>query len=357
MRNKKITIKEVAAEAGVSIATVSRVLNGEASVALDLRDRVEKAIRFLNYIPNVNARNIRSKDLGLIGVIVPDVGDNFFSNILEGIIEGAEKLGKGVLTFSCHGKIGREWKCLEQAAQAGVSALIYCPQGEVEAKDLYQLFPQDLPLVILYRRNIIAQAPHIYHNNVKAGYIASKYLLIQGRTRIAFIASAWGNPFKHADDLIQALDGARAGAFSAIDRLKGYRQALAEFAIPFDKELVWLSDFGYENGYQSGKRLLASLVDFDAVIAGNDVLAAGVMQALSEQNIKIPEKVSIIGCDDSIHAKIAIPNLTSVKQRPLHIGRESIRMLAEVWQGKKVQDYVVDVELIVRDSTSQKPEN
>ena len=354
MTKQKITIKEVAKEAGVSIATVSRVLNGEKSVASFLQEKVRTAMQSLNYVPNVNARNIRGGDPGIIGVIVPDVGDDFFSKILEGLIEGAEQQGKSVLTFSCHGKIGREWKCLEQAAQAGVSSLIYCPQGEIDAEDIYKLFPKDLPLVILYRRDILKKIPHIYHDNVKGGYIAAKYLLLQGRRRIAFLATAWGNPFKNAAELVQASEGARAGAFSATDRLQGYRKALKEFGVPFDMELVRLSDFGYENGYASGKRLLSSLIDFDAVIAGNDVLAAGVMQALSEQNIKIPEKVSIIGFDDSIHAKIAIPKLTSVKQRPFHIGREAVRMLEEAKLGKKVQDHVVDVELIVRDSTSQK---
>lgn len=354
MSKQKITIKEVAKAAEVSIATVSRVLNGEESVAQSLRERVEAAMLALNYVPNASARNIRNGDMGIIGVIVPDVGDDFFSKILEGIIEGAETLGKSVLTFSCHGKIGREWKCLEQAAQAGISSLIYCPQGEVEARDIYKLFPKELPLVILYRRDILEKTPHIYHDNVKGGYIATKYLLLQGRRRIAFIASAWGNPFKDATALIQASEGTRAGAFSATDRLRGYLKALNEFHVPFDPELIRLSDFGYDSGYASGKRLLSSLIDFDAVIAGNDLLAAGAMQALSEQNIRIPEKVSIIGFDDSIHAKIAIPRLTSVKQRPFHIGREAIRMLADVKAGKKVQDYVVDVELVVRDSTSQK---
>lgn len=354
MSKQKITIKEVAKQAGVSIATVSRVLNGEKSVAPSLQDRVREAVQILNYVPNANARNIRGGDPGTIGVIVPDVGDDFFSKILEGLIQGAEAHGKSILTFSCHGKTGREWKCLEQAAQVGVSSLIYCPQGEIDAGDIYKLFPGDLPLVILYRRDILERVPHIYHDNVKGGYIATKYLLLQGRRRIAFLASAWGNPFKHAGELVRASEGQRAGAFSATDRLRGYWKALNEFQVPFDMELIRLSDFGYDSGYVAGKRLLSSLIDFDAVIAGNDVLAAGVMQALSEQNIKIPEKVSIIGFDDSIHAKIAIPKLTSVKQRPFLIGREAIRMLEDVKAGKKVQDYVVDVELIVRDSTSQK---
>lgn len=354
MNNKKITIKEVAKEAKVSIATVSRVLNGKESVRKDLRDRVNLAVKKLNYVLNLNARNIRVGDLGIIGAIVPDIGDDFFSKILEGIVYAAEINNKSVLAFSFHGKTGREWQCLEKASQAGISALIYCPQGEINPLDIYKLFPKDFPLVILYRRDILENVPHIYHDNVKGGYIATKYLLLQGHKRISFIACAWGNPFKNASDLIKASKTARAGAFSAIDRLSGYIKALKEFDIPFDEELIRLSDFGYESGYRAGQKLLSALIDFDAVIAGNDVLASGVMQALSEQNIKVPSKVSVIGFDDSIHAKISTPKLTSVKQRPFHIGQEAVYMLLALKDGKKVQDYVVDVDLIVRDSTSQK---
>ena len=354
MNKQKITIKEVAVRAGVSIATVSRVLNGEASVDEVWRQKVEMAVQELNYIPNVNARNIRSKQTENIGVIIPNAFDNFFSKMLEGIIEEAEIQGKNVITLSCHGRVGWEWKCLQRAAKAGVNSLLYCPQGEIDAGDIYRLFDLEMPLIILYRRDILRNVPHIYHDNVKGGYIAAKYLLLQGRRRIAFIASAWGSPFADASEFIRASESSRAGAFSATDRLRGYRQALAEFNLELESELIRLSDFGYDSGYAAGKKLMAELVDFDAVIAGNDVLAAGVMRALAEQNIKIPEKVSIIGFDDSIPAQIAIPQLTSVRQQPFLIGREAMRMLADRQAGKVVQDQIIDVELIVRDSTSQK---
>ncbi len=354
MSRSKITIREVAERAEVSIATVSRVLNGEKSVDPDLQERVEAAILALNYIPNVNARNIRSRKSAGIGVIIPDAGDDFFSKVLAGVLEEAEICDRNVITFSCHGKTGWEWKCLQQAARAGVDSLLYCPQGELNPYDIYRLFDKEMPLVILYRRDILKDVPHIYHDNVKGGYIAAKYLLLQGRRRIAFLASAWGNPFPDAEALLQASESRITGAFSATDRLRGYCRALEEFGVPLDLELIRLSDFGYDSGYHAGKKLMSSLVEFDAMIAGNDLLAAGAMQALSEQNIKIPERVSIIGFDDSIYAKIAIPNLTSVKQRPFLVGKQAIQMLLELQEGKAVENRVIDVELIVRDSTSQK---
>ncbi len=350
----RITIKDVARRAGVSVSTVSRVINGEKTVAKDLREKVEKAVSELNYIPNINARNIRVHNNSIIGVIIPDVGDDFFSKIIEGMTKKADSLGLNIFVFSCHGEIGHEWNCLKKASRAGISGLIYCPQGEIDARKVYDLFPQDMPLLILYRRDILENVPHIYHDNIKGGYIATKYLLLQGRKNIAFVAAAWGNPFRDSKELIKASKSPNAGIYSAVDRLKGYVKALSEFGVELDEKLIVLSDFGYESGYKVGKTLMSSLIDFDAVIAANDVLATGMIQALSEQKIKIPDKVSIIGFDDSTHAVISRPTLSSVKQRPKHIGEKAVEMMKSLLAGKKVENYVIDVELIVRDSTSQK---
>ncbi|MPM85447.1 Catabolite control protein A [bioreactor metagenome] len=311
----------------------------------------------LQFIPNINARSIKGFRGKVIGLIVPSYYDDFFSKILEGVLKAAESFGLRVIVFSCHGDAALEGDCLKSAAASGICGLLYCPSAEISAEKLCSIFPKDFPTVIVYRRDMVKGIPHIYHDNINGGYLATKYLLRQGHQNTAFFASFWQKPCDDIDGLLALMNTSKCGAYSSLDRLAGHIKALEENGIPFDKSLLFSIGYGFDNGYKGAKDFLSKMRDFDAVICGNDSVAAGVMQALREQNISVPEQVSLVGYDDSIFATIARPQLTSVRQEPYRLGFESAEMLTGLMQGQTVKDRIIDMQLVVRDSTSVKHNN
>lgn len=356
---KNITIIDVAREAGVSISTVSRVMNGQDRVDEEMAIRVRAAAAALRYIPNANARSIRGKQEKTLGVILPSCADNFFSKLLEGILTKADEMGIRVSVFSCHGHGDpqQELDRVKTAAAASLSGLLYCPSAAVPPEAVTDLLPHEFPMVILYRRNMVPGVPHIYHDNHQGGYLATKYLLRLGRKKIAFFASFWRAPAQDGEGLIALANHPSRGVYSSLDRLDGHIRALEEGGISFDPALVQVTEFGYENGYAAAKEFLSKLEDFDAVVCANDTVASGILQALREQNISVPEQVSIVGYDDSVLATIARPMLTSVRQEPELLGRGAVEMITDLLEGKPVEDRVVEVQLVVRNSTSAKSES
>ncbi len=356
---KNVTIHDVAQAAGVSISTVSRVMNGHDKVDAEMTSRVQAAAAQLHYIPNPSARSIRGKREKTLGIILPNCADNFFSKLLEGILTKADELGFRTTIFSCHGHGDPEQELdrVRTAVSSGLSGLLYCPSAAVPAQAITDLLPRDFPMIIVYRRNMVPGVPHIYHDNFQGGYLATKYLLRLGRRKIAFFASFWRPPAKDGHSLLATMTNHPSrGAYSSLDRLDGHRKALEEAGIPFDPDMIQVTEFGYENGYAAAKEILSSMKEFDAVVCANDTLASGILQALREQNISVPEEVSLVGYDDSVMATIARPMLTSVRQEPELLGQGAVDMMEALLEGKKVEDRVVDVQLVVRNSTSARPD-
>ena len=351
---KSVTIVDIAKAAGVSIATVSRVVNNNPSVDETLVERVRTAIDELKYIPNLHARNMKGIRGKTIGLIIPSTHDNFFSNVLEGILKAAEYFSLRVVVYSCHGEASLEEHCLKSAASAEISALVYCPSSEHNADLLLRLFPSNFPLVIMYRRNFVPNIPHIHHDNIKGGYLATKYLLRQGHKEIAFFAGFWQTPFTSIESMLAFMDNPSRGCYSSLDRLEGYRRALEEHSLSLDPTLIFTTGSDFSSGYERTKDFLSALRNFDSIICFNDSVAAGALQALREENLAVPEQVSLIGFDDSVYATIARPQLTSVRQEPDTLAFGAIEMLVDVSEGLPVEDRLVDVRLVIRNSTSIK---
>ncbi|MDN5351604.1 MAG: LacI family transcriptional regulator [Clostridiales bacterium] len=349
---KRPTVSDVAKAAGVSISTVSRVMNGNDKVDEVLAERVRKAAETLRYFPNPYARGIRTKDKTTIGMILPNAGDAFFSKMLEAVLDKASALNYHVMVFSGHGDTNRERECIAAAASAGLDGLLYTPSTDTCIEEVRRIFPQDFPSIIVYRRGLGNNTPQIYHDNEQGGYLATKYLLRLGRKKIAFFASFWEAPTSDASMLLKMLDSPRRGIFSSIERLAGYVSALKEEGIPVDPGRIIFSGFTFDSGYASAERFLSTLKPMDAALCGNDAVAAGVLQKLREQNMSVPGMVSLIGYDDSVFATVARPMLTSVRQDPAQIGREAVEMLDARMRGEAVEDRIIPAELIIRQSTA-----
>jgi DNA-binding LacI/PurR family transcriptional regulator len=352
---KKPTSADVAQTAGVSIATVSRVINGNSVVDETLRQKVEAACRELSYMPNRHAQNIRGKNGRVIGVILPTIADSFFSHVLEKITQTADAGGLRVIVFSCHGDPVTEEGCIEAAFTAGIDGLLYCPSAEAGPARLFDFFPADFPIVIFYRREIIPGVPHIFHDNEQGGYLAAKYLLHQNRRSIAFFGSFWHSLGDGRESLIDMMRTKKRGFYSALDRLSGYIRALDEYGLtPREELLLPVAGFGFEAGRKGAKDFLSRICDFDAVFCSNDEVAAGVIEVLQEQNYAVPEAVSVIGYDDLSFATATRPMLTTIRQDPAILGEGAVEMILERMDEKPVSDRCIEASLIVRDSTAVK---
>lgn len=356
MKNSKVpTIVDVAELAGVSVSTVSRVINHKESVNLEAKAKVEAAIRDLKYVPSLAARRIRGASSRMLGIILPDAKDAFFSKVLESVLSAADQVDLKVIVFSCHGDSRNEELQLKKAASADLVGLLYCPSSGVDVDLVKSLFNVNLPLIILYRRGTMPGVPHIYLDNFKGGYLATKYLLHLGRKNIAFFAGFWPSvEIERINSFLPLLDMPNRGIYTALDRIAGYKQALDEARIPFDENLIIAAPgFDYESGLQGMQKFLSRMHSFDALICGNDAVATGAMQILSEQHYQVPGQISIIGYDDSLFSLVTRPRLTTIHQDAALIGTEAIEMLMACMAGEHVEDRVIDVELIVRESTAK----
>lgn len=350
-KKKSVTLKDVALEAGLSIATVSRALNYPEVVDATSQKKVNDAVMSLGYRIKQPGGNSLVKRVALV---IPSASNAFFSQMLEGVLLASYAKGYQVLVYSCHGDPAQEIACLHSCHQANVDTLLFCPLSDGSAKTVTELFPSDFPLIILYRRQFLPEVPHIYYNNVQGGYLATKLLLKQGRRNIAFFIGLWQEPAQSKAELLSLLNDSRRGSYSSLDRLSGYVKALSEFGLELDPTLVATTRYDFVSGYEKTKLFFSTLRDFDSVICGNDTVAAGVLQALTEQQIQVPQRVSVVGYDDSTLASITRPELTSVHQDPQALGEQAIEMLASLFAGERVEDRVLDTFLVIRNSTAMR---
>lgn len=346
MNTKKVTITDVAKEAGLSIATVSRVMNNAPHVDVASEKAVRQAMQKLGYV--IGMKKLKK---ALWALIIPSLNNLFFSSVAEGVLQEANKFGIDMVVYSANGSAAQEALCLARASAMGVSALLFCPLGDASSSLLPTLFPTDFPLLIVYRRDYLKGASHIYYNNVEGGYLAAKYLLRNNHRHIAFFASFWESPTKTAGELIAYLDHPSRGSYSSLDRLQGYRLALSEFSLPLDPSLICMTGYDFASGYAKARDFLSTLRDFDAILCCNDAVALGVLQALTEQHISVPGQVSILGYDDSYLAEIARPSLSSIHQDPAILGKQAVLQMQKLVSTKQCDDAILQPILKIRNST------
>jgi len=349
-KSNRVTIRQVADYAGLSVATVSRVLNGSRPVAPHLQARVRDAVEKLNYEPNVAARFMKGQKTGTLGMIVPDVSHPFFSSMISGAILKAQEIDQVIIVSTSDGKREIEKRAIDGLARTVVDGLIYCPVSTGEPLPEIDRF-RHLPIVVVGRRNVFASKPHVYTDNIKGGYLATKYLLRLGRKRVGFLAGFWSPPCT-LENIREKSSGPEAGNYSTLDRFAGYYRALKEESLDYDKSLIVICGYSYQAGYDATKELLERMVEVDSIIAANDLVAAGVLSFLKNQGIGVPDQISVIGYDNNLIAPLTSPGLTSVDQDPRKLGEESVTALARAISGRRVTDTIIDVRLSIRNSTS-----
>jgi len=317
------TIKEVSCRANVSPATVSRVLTGNTSVADPTRARILSAMQELGYTPNMFARGLVTNRSHSIGVVVNDLSSPYYGSLLGGIESAIEEAGMHLIVSSGHARRDSERQAVELLQRRHSDALILHLEEALD-DEIVCWAKLGTPLVLVGR--YVAELEHasVHLDNELGGYMATKHLIKHGHTRVAHITG----PLKLYDS--------RA-------RLAGYRRALAEAGIPFDEQLVVEGDFQEEGGQLAVGRLLLREKGITAIFAANDQTAAGVLRALREGDVRVPDDISLIGYDDIIFARYLQPELTTVRQPLEEMGRAAAKLVLAALFGNSGNDSLKEV--------------
>lgn len=306
MATKNTTIRDVAREAKVSVASVSRVLNGTGGVTPETQRIVREVAARLHYVPDNAARSLITGRTNTIGAVLPDLYGEFFSELIRGIDLAARARGLHLLVSSSHDGVDAAAGAV-RAMRGRVDGMLILSE-HVDGHFLDENLPSNLPAVLLDSPVKSERFPVLNIDN-RAGAIAMvEHLIGNGHTRVAFIAGPKTN-------------------FDAQERDKGYRTAMAKHAPDAPLNIV-AGDFTEESGYQAGRELLAQKKQPDAVFAANDMMAVGCLYAFKEAGIDVPGDIAVAGFDDILIARYVTPPLSTVQVRIADLGRIALERLA-----------------------------
>lgn len=302
-----VTIKDVARHADVSVATVSRALNGHPNVAEDVRRRVRDVATQLRYSPHHAARSLSSRQTRTIGVVLPDLYGEFFSELVRGIDQVARERGLHLLVSSYHGDPAEQGVAL-RTMRGRVDGLLLMSPFVAGTGDLASELPQ-MPVVLMNPALAGQQLPSVGVDNHGGAMAMVQHLLAAGHRRVAFVAGPEDN-------------------FDASERLRGYRDALAQ-AAPGVEPWVLPGRFDEASGHAAGQRLLEAGERPDAVFAANDIMALGCLFALGQAGVRVPADIALAGFDDIPLSRYVDPPLTTMRVEIAELGARAIRRLLD----------------------------
>lgn len=304
---------DVAQLAGVSIKTVSNVINDYPHVRPDTRDRVQAAIDELDYRPNLSARGLRSGRTGVIGLAVPALRENYFAELADAIIRAADDRGLGVVVEQTSGNRERELQVVTGGRLRLTDGLLFSPSalGQKDADSLSTEFP----LVLLGERIFNGPTDHVAMHNTSSARAAVEHLLDIGRRRIAIIGA-------------ERSRGTEVSSASL--RLDGYLLALQGAGIEVDQSLIRPSEhWNHTAGASTTRELIDQKIRFDAVFALNDTLGLGALRALGEAGLSVPGDVAVIGFDNIDESRFSVPSMSSVDVGSEQIAATAVDLLIE----------------------------
>jgi len=324
------TMREVARVAGVSLATVSYVVNhGPKPVGAATRKRVVAAMHHVGYQAGSRSRS-RTRSL-TIGAIVPDATNTFFSQALAGAESVLNEPGHILVTASSNDDPARELKALAAFTRSRVDGLILTPQGEVPA-EVERLRSRGVPVVLMDRDGGDTQLNRVVMDNHGSAFHATRLLIESGHRRIALVNG------------LQRISTAR-------ERLKGYRAALEQAGLGFDEKYVRLGPFSFDHGRQSTLDLLSLSPRPDAIFSSSVILTTGVLWSLRARRVHWPQDIAVVGFGDAVWASLVMPTLTVVEQPARELGEVAARLLLSSNEGStQGQQLVLESHLVLRES-------
>lgn len=330
-----ITIKDIAALAGVSKTTVSKIINNkDDSISKPTRDKVLKIMKEQNYVPNKLAQSLVTKRTKTIGLLIPDIRNPFFTDISRGAEDFARKEGYNIIFCSTDEDYEREAECVSMLCEKMIDGIIFTPSS-VTSHEENRYNDLDIPMVLVDKNIESSNAKGIVKVDNKNGtYEATKHLIKQGHKDILYLSGPLKNDISK-------------------ERLQGYIRALEKNNLSVKEENIVEGKYRYEWAYNFIKNL--EEIKCTAICCANDLMAIGAIQALREKKFKIPEDISIVGFDDIETAKLIDPSLTTIRQPAYEMGAKASEILINSLQNKdkeSVGTIIFKPSLIIRNSTS-----
>ncbi|HOQ08061.1 MAG TPA: LacI family DNA-binding transcriptional regulator [Clostridiales bacterium] len=326
------TIKDVAKRAGVSVATVSRVINGSSRVSPATAKKVRTAVAELNYRPNLLGRNLRKTRSERVLVLIPNIANPFYAEIVKGVEDVASQHGYSIMLCNTDSDPEREKRYVKMLKSRLADGAILMA-SEMTGEELTEL-SLEIPIVQCCEYKAGLPITHVSINNEMAAYKAVKHLIGLGHKKIAFI-------------------GARNQFLSSLRRKEGYLRALEEAGIDFDPACCAYGDYSYESGFRIMKQLLKLDPRPTAVFCVSDMMAIGAIRSAMEENLLVPEDLAVCGFDNIHFSSMFKPAITTVSQPMYDLGCMAMEALINIIEGKKegTAEYFLEHELIIREST------
>ncbi len=326
-----LSIKDVAKLAGVSVATVSRVMNKKVFVKEETTKKVLDAIEKTGYKPNAIARSLKVKNTKSIGIIIPDISSHFFPDVVRGIEDIANEYSYNIILCNTDLNREKEKEYFDVLVEKQVDGIVYMSNtitDEIADK------MASVGIEILLISTDYKELSSITIDNVKAAEDAVKYIISKGVRDIALIGGEMTDP--------------NAG----LPRFNGYVKALSEAGISINKDYILEGNYKYESGYEGAKKLLSLKQRPRAIFAASDEMAIGVIRAGLESGYRIPDELMVVGFDDIDMSRMVYPSLTTISQPLYEMGCEGMKLLAKKLHGEKVEQFkiVLEHKLIIRES-------
>ncbi|MEK4175999.1 catabolite control protein A [Aeribacillus sp. FSL K6-1305] len=329
-----VTIYDVAREANVSMATVSRVVNGNPNVKPTTRKKVLEAIERLGYRPNAVARGLASKKTTTVGVVIPDVSSTFYSELARGIEDIATMYKYNIILSNSDQNKEKELHLLNTLLGKQVDGIVFM-SGNITEEHVEEFKRSPVPIVLASTFDENNELPSVNINYEQAAYDAVKFLIDKGHKHIAYVSGPMEEPV------------------NKVKKLKGYIRALEEAGIKYDEQFVIEGDYSYESGIEAFDKVLELSPKPTAIFVGTDEMALGVIHAAQDKGYEIPKDFDVIGFDNTRLATMVRPRLTTVVQPSYDIGAVAMRLLTKLMNKEGVDNHIVELphRIEIRQST------
>jgi LacI family transcriptional regulator len=332
-----VTISDIAKQANVSSATVSRVLNNSGYVKEETKQRILDAIKETNYVPSAIARSLSKSETNTIGVIVPDITNAYFGEIIKGISDVAEKNNLNIILFNTDNYLEKEIRALNLLKEQRIKGIIMTPGfGEEKFNEAYikTINHLNIPIILVSADVKFTKLNGVFVDNIKGGFDATNLLIKEGHTKI----------------------GIMTGLLSSgpiADRLEGYKKALKDNNISLKNKYIYYGDFKLEKAYELTKNLFKEKDHPTALIICSNMMTLGVVKALKEENREIPKDLAIIGFNKIDFLDIVGLNITYVEDSPIELGKASMDMLCDIFtniEDKNIRRLIIAPQIIAKGS-------
>ena len=308
-----VTISDIAKKAGVSSATVSRVLNDSGYVKQSTREKIEAAIKEMNFTPSAIARSLSKNETNTIGVIVPDITNSYFGEVIKGISEVAEANNLNIILFNTDNYLEKEVRALNVLKEQRIKGIIMTPGfGEENNKEYIETINNlNIPIVLVSADLKFKELSGIFVDNVLGGFNATNLLISEGHTKIGIMTGILSSE-------------------PAAERVVGYKKALKEANIEINDKYILDGQFSMEKAYELTKKLLDSKDKPTALITSSNRMTMGAIKALKENNKNIPEDLAIVAFDKVDLLDVLGIRITYIDECPMELGRNSMNLLCDI---------------------------